>query len=1372
MVEICPLRPATKSVGHVGKYVQVMLEQESCGCWIVTRFDDEVFRNVMVGTWYGWKTTLWISGKRQTSKALKEHILEFKGCFHDFHSRRKDCYGITGGPIGIMAPEFAYGAPILNRWRSSPSLILWERKDQRVPSLDESWKTRAFGCPIVCDSDSPKNVTKITMTPLVGVRRRGKYEGWKVIMGLLLRSYIEIDIIAEQIGYYVSNMPILSASWEQPKPIEHLKSLSYLNLSRNNFIDPIPSSLGSMVSLTYLDLSRNNFSGHVPSSLDSMVSLTYLDLSRNNFIGSVPSSLGSVVNLTYLDLSWNNFTCPIPSSLSFLVNLTYLDLSRNNFSGHVPSSLNSTVSLTYLDLKLAYSMIVNERCDVYSFGVVALETIGGKHPGYLLSSLNYSTSGGTMLENILDQRLSYPTDRLIENEIIRVGHVALSCAANGSRTDPEYKGSVISIQFDCYNNLPGPYDLESLDFTSFPNLERFFIESCNLEESIPEQIGMLSNLAHLSLRGNNLYGKLPVSLTNLTKLVELDLSGNYFKSNFPYQIGNLKNLLHLDLSHNQFSDLIPFSCKSHKVLGIAHVAIIDCQLPFEYTITSRSTDVVVMAQPVQNINRLAFRSMFEREKLSGTNFNDWLRRLKLVLRVEKKMFVIEQPIPPAPAADFEANVLAEWNAVYDAYNEELKSMFEKQGGVERFDLIQTFHAFKQEEGKPVGAYVLKMKDYVEQLERLGYMLPHDLSGFREARKLKQGALNLYLGNGVCAQVEAIGSYDLVLPNGLHCRLPRISKKRIKKLQQEWLLRSTDDESFDQCVSCLSDKMTRKSFPHHPERVTSLLGIIHTDVWSPLRHVSRQGANYFVTFTDDYSRYGYVYLLKHKHEVFETFKVFKNEVENQLGKVIKTLRSDGGGEYISQKFKDYLKACGIFQQLTPPYTPQHNSVSKKRNRTLLDMVRSMINLTTLPLSLWDYTLESATRILNIVPTKKVDKTPYELWYGKVPNLSYLKVWGCEALVKRDTPDKLQPRSVKCIFIGYLKEMMGYYFYFPPENKIVVARYAEFFEKSLTTQEVSGRAIDHEEIQDEDTSPSKITSEIPMEVEGFEPPQEEVIPIRRILISIAAFYGYEIWQMDVKIAFLNDYLDENIYMVQLGGFVYPKHPRKVKAIDWTWSNAYMDKILKRYKMDNSKRGHIPMQERLNLNKTQGASTPEEVKRMQNVPYTSAVGSIMYDVRCTRPDVANTKDMFLVYGGNTEAKLRVDCYCDAGFETDRDDTKSQTGYVFILNGGAVDWKSSKQSTTAMSAIEAEYIAASEAAMEAVWIRKFILELGVQKGARHYHRRYYYVRESIELGEIKFLKVHTDDNLADPFTKALPKGKLTKHARSMGLRLTSSFM
>ncbi|GJW13074.1 retrotransposon protein, putative, ty1-copia subclass [Tanacetum coccineum] len=169
---------------------------------------------------------------------------------------------------------------------------------------------------------------------------------------------------------------------------------------------------------------------------------------------------------------------------------------------------------------------------------------------------------------------------------------------------------------------------------------------------------------------------------------------------------------------------------------------------------SLSTDVVVMAIPVQNINHSAFRSMFEKEKLSGNNFNDWFARLKLVLRVEKKMHVIEQPLPPAPEAGAEPNIVAQWTALYDAHTEiaclmlgsmtpelhrqfelhypydmiqELRSMFEKQAGVEKFDLIQSFHACKQEEGKSVADYVLKMKGYVEQLERLGYMLPQDIS---------------------------------------------------------------------------------------------------------------------------------------------------------------------------------------------------------------------------------------------------------------------------------------------------------------------------------------------------------------------------------------------------------------------------------------------------------------------------------------------------------------------------------------------------------------------------------------------------------------------------------------------------------------------
>ncbi|GJT47134.1 retrotransposon protein, putative, ty1-copia subclass [Tanacetum coccineum] len=105
----------------------------------------------------------------------------------------------------------------------------------------------------------------------------------------------------------------------------------------------------------------------------------------------------------------------------------------------------------------------------------------------------------------------------------------------------------------------------------------------------------------------------------------------------------------------------------------------------------------------------------------------------------------------------------------------------------------------------------------------------------------------------------------------HCRLGHISKKQIEKLQHDGLLNSIDIESLGKCVSCLSGKMARKPYSHQVERAKDLFGLIHTDVCGPFRIVSRQGASSFITFADDFSRYGYVYLLKHKHEVFETFK---------------------------------------------------------------------------------------------------------------------------------------------------------------------------------------------------------------------------------------------------------------------------------------------------------------------------------------------------------------------------------------------------------------------------------------------------------------------------------------------------------------------
>ena len=166
----------------------------------------------------------------------------------------------------------------------------------------------------------------------------------------------------------------------------------------------------------------------------------------------------------------------------------------------------------------------------------------------------------------------------------------------------------------------------------------------------------------------------------------------------------------------------------------------------------------------------------------------------------------------------------------------------------------------------------------------------------------------------------------------HCRLGHINEKCISKLHQDGLLHSLDFESYEVCESCLLGKMTKAPFTGHSERVDDLLGLVHSDVCGLISSTAKEGYQYFITFTDDYSRYGYLYLMKHKDESFEKFKTFKNEVQNQLGKSIKALRTDRGGEYLSQDFDEYLKDCGIVSQLIPPRTPQWNGVSEWRNRT--------------------------------------------------------------------------------------------------------------------------------------------------------------------------------------------------------------------------------------------------------------------------------------------------------------------------------------------------------------------------------------------------------------------------------------------------------
>ena len=872
----------------------------------------------------------------------------------------------------------------------------------------------------------------------------------------------------------------------------------------------------------------------------------------------------------------------------------------------------------------------------------------------------------------------------------------------------------------------------------------------------------------------------------------------------------------------------------------------------------------------------------------------------------------------------------------------------------------------------------------------------------------------------------------------HLRLGHANDRKILELEKDGILGPLGLDPYPTCESCLKGKMTKSPFTGTFTRAKDLLELIHSDVCGPFSVMARGGFFYFVTFTDDYSRYGHVYLMKNKSDTLDFFKEYKTLVENQTGKHIKAIRSDRGGEYMSTEFDMFLKEHGIISQLTPPGTPQLNGVAERRNRTLLDKVRSMLSYTDLPISLWGYALQTAAYIINRCPSKSTSTTPYEIWRGRKPSLRHMRIWGCPAYVKKTKVDnKLETRSLIARFIGYPEDSMGYLFYLHNDQTIIVALKAHFLEEEFVWEGGKGREIilgeqsqtpKEASIPDVVSEPSSSQTVLrrsgrvshpperyglllqgehdlhavaeghhgddpstyeqamtdvdsmrwleAMQAEmdsmysnqvwtlvdlpdGFRPigckwiykrkigpdgkvdtykarlvakgySQKEGIdyeetfsPVAmiksiRILLAMAAYLDYEIWQMDVKTAFLNGFLKEDIYMEQPRGFTSEADSHKVcklrksiyglKQASRSWNlrfdevvrnygfvknedepcvyrkssgsiisflvlyvddilligndigalssvkawlstefsmkdlgeatyilgirifrdrvkrmiglsqALYLEKVLKRFGMEDSKKGFLPVRHGVHLSKSMCPQSEEDRKEMIGIPYASAVGSLMYAMLCTRPDIAyavsivsrfqanpgrehwqtvksilkylrRTKDMILVYGNG---ELKVDGYTDSDFQSDVDDRRSISGFVFTLNGGAVSWKSSKQSTTADSTTEAEYIAASEAAKEGVWIRKFLEELQVfpeverpltlwcdntgaiaqakeprsHSRSKHIERKYHVIRDFVEKGYIAMQKIPSADNVADPLTKPLAQAVLDRHLEKMGIR------
>ncbi|KAA0054839.1 gag/pol protein [Cucumis melo var. makuwa] len=522
------------------------------------------------------------------------------------------------------------------------------------------------------------------------------------------------------------------------------------------------------------------------------------------------------------------------------------------------------------------------------------------------------------------------------------------------------------------------------------------------------------------------------------------------------------------------------------------------------------------------------------------------------------------------------------------------------------------------------------------------------------KMLSEGEITLKVGTGEMVSAKAVGDLKLFFND----RYIILKNVLIGRLVKSGLLSQLEDNSLPLCDSCLEGKMTKRSFIGKGLRAKMPLGLVHSDLCGPMNVKAWGGYEYFITFIDDYSRYGHVYLIQNKFDSFEKFKEYKAEVENES--------------------------------------------------------------------------ETAVYILNNIPSKRVSETPYELWKGRkaqiiIPDdgiedpLTYEQAMNdvdCDQWIKSMD---LEMESMYSNSVWTLVEQ-------PNDVKPIGCKwiYKRKRDQAGKTQTFKARLVANGYTQKEGIDYEETFSPVAM------------IKSIRILLSIATFYDYEIWQMDVKTAFLNEF----------------------------------------------QKGSVAVKYGIHLSKEQCPTTPQKVKDMSNISYASTVGSLMYAMLCTRPDICYSvgivsryqssprrdhwkvvknilkylrrrKDYMLVYGSKD---LILTGYTDSDFQTDKDVRKFTLGSVFTLNGGAV-FLTDLEVVPNMQLPITLYCDNSGAAANSREPRS-------HKRGKHIERKYHLIREIVHRGDVIITKISSEQNMANPFTKALKAKVFESHLHGLGLR------
>ncbi|KAH9684673.1 DNA (cytosine-5)-methyltransferase 1B [Citrus sinensis] len=525
----------------------------------------------------------------------------------------------------------------------------------------------------------------------------------------------------------------------------------------------------------------------------------------------------------------------------------------------------------------------------------------------------------------------------------------------------------------------------------------------------------------------------------------------------------------------------------------------------------------------------------------------------------------------------------------------------------------------------------------------------------------------------------------------HMRLAHISERGLRELSNQGLLGDDKVTSLKFCEKCVFGKATRLKFSLGRKETKQTLDYIHSDLWGPSQVPSLGGARYFVSFIDDFSRKVWIYVLKHKNEALGKFKEWITLIENQTEKKIKRLRTDNGMEYCSKEFEDFYKSKGIARHRAVTYTPQQNGLAERMNRTIIERVRYMLLNANLSKGFWAEAVTTAAYLINRSPSSALGfKTPQELWSGKPPDLTNLRIFGCPAYA-HIKQGKLEPKAVK----GDVTF---------DEEKMLQSKVETEIEATETEEQESARQkVEHSDSCKTSEQPSDQSKERknPSELETYQLARDRErraikMPMKYGIANLISYaltlegfiekgsedkvcllkkslYGLKQsprqWYLKfdefmISHGYCRSKFDNCVYykLLSSGGGIYlllyvddmliacnqKEEIKKLKVelstefemkdlgaatkilgmqiirdreskVLYLSQADYVKKVLTKFNMEDSKPVSTHLSAHFQLSKSLEPTTDDDFNYMREIPYSSAVGSIMYAMVCTRLDLA---------------------------------------------------------------------------------------------------------------------------------------------------------